>query len=84
MSLFVSVATDVGTSSPLSCKPVDVLCSITRQAATSHSRKHSFYVSVNTQTWAHPGLPGPQIKDSPSTGAVPSAEDGRASWADVK
>lgn len=84
LSLFVSIAAEVGTSSPLSCEPLGDLSSIIRQPATSDSRKHSFYCSVNTQTWAHPGLSVPQIKDSPGTGAVLSTEDARASRADVK
>lgn len=82
--LFVSFATGVGTSSPRSCKPLDDLSSIIRPPATPDSRKHSFYSSVNTQTWAHPGLLVPQVKDSPGTGAVLPTEDARASWADVK
>lgn len=83
-SLFVSVAVEAGTSSPLSCKPWGDLSSITRQPATSDSRKHSFYCSVNTRTLASPGLPVPQIKDSPGASAVLSAEDARASWAGVE
>lgn len=94
LSLFFSIATEVGTSSSLSREHLGDFSSVTRQPTNiSGDRRQSSYCSVSVQTWAylfqtlsvqkaHTSVP--QIKCSPVTCAVLSTEDIRTSWGDVK